>query len=98
MAIIKSILKIVYLVTVQTKKGAKMYATELQTVITEPYVHIPEYESLKGKSVRVLFIVENDKEYVKDKDEFDFVEYYANNPVKLDKEINFLSRDESNER
>jgi len=74
-----------------------MYTTEL---ITESYVYISEYESLKGKSVRVLFIVENakDKDKDEDKDEFDFVEYYANNPVKLDNEINFLSRDEANER
>ncbi len=75
-----------------------MYATELQTVINEPYIHIPEYEALKGKNVRILFIVESDKEQVEDKGKFDFIDYYANNPIELEKDVKFLSREEANER
>jgi len=76
-----------------------MYATEFQTIINEPYIKIPEYDTLKGKNVRVLFLVENEEENQVNKgDAFDFIEYYANNPVKLDEDITFLSREEANER
>ena len=79
-----------------------MYATELQTVINNPYIKIPEYEKLQGQKVRVIFLVEqveqSDKSYYKKEKEEDFIEYLINNPIDIPKDMKFLSREEANER
>ena len=33
-----------------------MYATEFQTVINEPYIQVPNYETPKGHEVRIVFL------------------------------------------
>lgn len=79
-----------------------MYATELQTVINNPYIKIPEYEKLQGQKVRVIFLVEqveqSDKSYYKKEKEEDFIDYLINNPIDIPKDMKFLSREEANER
>lgn len=78
-----------------------MYATEFKTIINEPYIKIPDYEAFKGHEVRITLLnidnVNNDF-MSNNKKEFDFIEYYANNPVRLDDDIVFLTREEANER
>lgn len=75
-----------------------MYATEFQTVINEPYVHIPNYEAFKGHEVRivVLNIDSENSNMVLNKKE-DFFERITKNPKKINN-VQFLSREEANER
>jgi len=76
-----------------------MYATEFQAVINNPYIKIPEYERFKGQEVRIIVLHTKKKTHIpiiEDKD--DFIKYLANNPIKLDKELKFLSREDANER
>ena len=77
-----------------------MYATEFQTIIDKPYIDVPQYDELKGKSVKVLFLVEDMKQDNQDdiKSNFDFIEYYTNNPVNLKANTIYLTRDEAHER
>jgi hypothetical protein len=76
-----------------------MYATEFQIIINEPYIKIPEYEKFKGQEVRIIVLNINKKNYISTTEhEEDFIEYLANNPIKLDNNLKFLSRDEANER
>ncbi len=78
-----------------------MYATEFQTVINEPYIHIPNYEVFKGHEVRVtLMDIEEivDSTVKNNKNDVDFIEYLINNPVKVSKDFKFLTREEANER
>ena len=75
-----------------------MYATEFQTVINNPYIKIPEYERFKGQEVRIIVLQGKKKKDIPTIKEEDFIEYLANNPIKLDKDLKFLSRDEANER
>ena len=75
-----------------------MYATEFQTVINEPYIHIPNYEKFKGHEVRIVVLnIDTKTKYdIKDKKE-DFFERITKNPKHI-KNVEFLSRDEANER
>ncbi len=76
-----------------------MYATEFQTVINNPYIKIPEYERFKGQEVRIIVLHAKEKTHIPTiEEEEDFIEYLANNPIKLDKELKFLSREDANER
>ncbi len=78
-----------------------MYATEFQTIINNPYIKIPEYEKFKGQEVRIIVLNINKKSHkltTNTTDEEDFIEYLANNPIQLDKDLKFLSREEANER
>ena len=77
-----------------------MYATEFQTVINEPYIHIPNYEKFKGHEVRVTLIDIEDiiNPRTKKKNDGDFIEYLINNPVKVSKDFKFLTREKANER
>ncbi len=78
-----------------------MYATEFQTIINNPYIKIPEYEKFKGQEVRIIVLNINEKSHkltTNTTDEEDFIEYLANNPIQLDKDLKFLSREEANER
>lgn len=75
-----------------------MYATEFQTVINEPYIHIPHYEKFKGHEVRIV-VLNIDKE-VKNTETIpneDFFDRITKNPKKINS-IQFLSREEANER
>jgi len=78
-----------------------MYATEFQTIINNPYIKIPEYEKFKGQEVRIIVLNINKKSHkltTNTTDKEDFIEYLANNPIQLDKDLKFLSREEANER
>ena len=72
-----------------------MYAEEFKTVVNEPCLKIPNYEKFKGQEVKVILlsIIEKSRN-----NKNDFIEYLANNPVKLDQDTKFLSRDEAHER
>ncbi len=76
-----------------------MYATEFQTVINEPYIHIPNYEALRGHRVRIILLDEGDikEENSTNESKINFIEYLATHPRKI-KNLNFLTREEANER
>ncbi len=74
-----------------------MYAIEFQTIVDKPYIEIPEFEKFKGKKVKIILLKEENKEENK-KSEADFIEYLANHPLKLEKNVKFLSREEAHER
>ena len=98
MVTIQSTLKIVYRVIVQTKKGVKMYATEFQTVINEPYIYIPNYEAFKGHEVRIVVLNIDSKsvDTVPNKKD-DFFKRITKNPKHITN-VEFLSREKANER
>lgn len=76
-----------------------MYATEFKTVVNEPYIHIPDYEALKGHEVRVVLLdLDNEVKTNKSNDDKNFITDIINNPRHIESEDNFLSRDEANER
>jgi hypothetical protein len=75
-----------------------MYATEFQTVVDQPYLHIPEYDTLKGHTVRVVVLdLGNDTLTKKNTSKDDFFEKITKNPKQI-KNVTFLSREEVNER
>ncbi len=77
-----------------------MYATEFQTIINEPYIHIPNFESFKGHKVRVV-LLDMDKETAPQNNidiDMGFIDNLIKNPRHIEKNINFFSRDEVNER
>ena len=80
----------------QNDEELEMYATEFQTVINEPYIHIPNYEAFKGHEVRVVLLDIGEKNNHVDKEE-DFFEQITKNPKHI-KNVKFLSREEANER
>lgn len=99
MVIIENILKIVYLVIIQIKKGVKMYAAEFQTVINEPYIHIPNYEAFKGHEVRVVLLnLDNEIKIKEPIGDNNFINDIINNPRHVESKNNFFSRDEANAR
>jgi hypothetical protein len=76
-----------------------MYATEFQTVINEPYIHIPNYERFKGHKVRIVVLnIDNEYNNIVPNKKEDFIEYLINNPIKVSKDFKFLTREEANER
>lgn len=76
-----------------------MYATEFQTIINEPYIHIPNYEAFKGHEVRVVLLnLDNDIKIKEPINDSNFINDIINNPRHIESNINFLSRDEANER
>ncbi len=72
-----------------------MHATEFKTVINDPYIKIPDYELFKGHEVRVT-LLDIEKRETKKRD--DFIEFLINHPVDVEKDLEFLSREEANER
>jgi len=75
-----------------------MYATEFQTVINEPYVYIPNYETFKGHEVRIVVLnIDNESISKRETTKEDFFEKITKNPKHI-KNIQFLSREEANER
>jgi len=71
-----------------------MYATEFQTVINEPYIKVPNYETFRGHEVRVVFLDLNiDKNIEEQSDNLDFFDKYQ-----LDLSNFKFDRDEANER
>ena len=75
-----------------------MYAKEFHTILSEPYIKIPEFESFKGHRVRVI-ILDLDKDLSQDSDrKEDFIEFLTKNPIDLSSDLKFLSREEAHER
>ncbi len=75
-----------------------MYATEFQTIINEPYIHIPNYEAFKGHEVRVVVLsIDNKYNNIVSTKKDDFFERITKNPKHINN-IQFLSREEANER
>jgi hypothetical protein len=71
-----------------------MYATEFQTVINEPYIKVPNYETFKGHEVRVVFLDLNiNKNIEEQNNNLDFFDKYQ-----LDLSNFKLDRDKANER
>lgn len=78
-----------------------MYAVEFEASINDGMFKIPE-TFLKLQSVaraKIIIMVEDDVEASKVTEKKGrFIERLANNPVHLDKSLQFLSREEANER
>ncbi|MEA2018775.1 MAG: hypothetical protein U9N59_10045 [Campylobacterota bacterium] len=75
-----------------------MYATEFQTVINEPYIHIPNYEAFKGHEVRVVVLnIDSEEKTILPTKKEDFFERITKNPKHINN-VKFLSREEANER
>jgi hypothetical protein len=75
-----------------------MYATEFQTVITEPYIYIPNYEAFKGHEVRIVVLnIDSENNNISLPKKEDFFERITKNPKQINN-IQFLSREEANER
>jgi len=76
-----------------------MYATEFQTVISEPYIHIPNYEAFKGHEVRVVLLSLDNEMKIKEPANYsNFINDIINNPRHIESKSEFLLRDEANER
>ncbi len=72
-----------------------MYATEFQTVINEPYIHIPNYETFKGHEVRVVLLnLDNEIKIKEPLNEGNFIVDIINSPRHLEPKNDFLSRDD----
>ena len=75
-----------------------MYATEFQTVINEPYIHIPNYERFKGHEVRIVVLnIDSEENNIVSNKKEDFFEKITKNPKHINN-VQFLSREEANER
>jgi hypothetical protein len=74
-----------------------MYATEFQTIVTDQYIQIPDFERFKNKEVRIIILdgISNNIKKTKDND---FISRMTQHPKKISKDTKFLSRDEANER
>ena len=73
-----------------------MYATEFQTVVTEPYIKIPNFDKFKGHKIRVVLLdlIDDNSEVENSKS---FIENLIDNPRTFSKDFKF-DRDEANER
>ncbi len=75
-----------------------MYATEFETVVDNEYIKIPEFEAFKGHEVRVIVLnIDNEKNIEKD-EKMDFIGSITKSPKSVSSQVEFLSRDASNER
>lgn len=74
-----------------------MYATEFQTTVTNQYIQIPNFERFQNKEVRVIILdkIQNSTSKI---GKNDFINRLINNPKIISSPIQFLSRDEANER
>ena len=70
---------------------------EFNTTINNNYIKIPNYEKLKGHKVKVI-LIDNTDTILDNKKDFDFIEYFSNNPIELAEDVKYLSREEANER
>lgn len=73
-----------------------MYATEFQTIIKDSSIQIPDYENFKNKKVRVIILETESDKHVLNKD--DFISRITTKPKHVSSDVEFLSREEANER
>ncbi len=77
-----------------------MYAVEFEASINDGMFKIPE-TFLKLQSVakaKIIIMVEDEVAMPQTVKKIGFIERLANNPVHVDKSLQFLSREEANER
>ena len=74
-----------------------MCATEFQTIVTNRYIQIPNFERFKNREVRIIILDTISKNIDKIKDN-DFISRMTQNPKRISSNARFLSRDEANER
>ncbi len=77
-----------------------MYAVEFEASINDGMFKIPE-TFLKLQSVakaKIIIMVEDEVTMPQTVKKIGFIERLANNPVHVDKSLQFLSREEANER
>lgn len=75
-----------------------MIKTEFQTIINEPYIHIPNYEALKGHTVKVVLIDIDNNSQARKYNNSNFIDEIIRNPRHINTNDSFLSRDKANER
>ena len=73
-----------------------MNAIEFQTTITNSFVQIPNYEEFENKQVRIIVL--DATSALPKKESKGFISKYAENPVSIEKNTHFFTRDEANER
>jgi len=73
-----------------------MNAIEFQTTITNSFVQIPNYEEFENKQVKIIVIDATPTSSKKNTN--GFIHQYSENPVSINDDILFLTRDEANER
>ena len=78
------------------EKGVLMNAIEFQTIITDPFIQIPNYKEFENRQVRVIVLDATDT--LPKKNHHSFIAQHIKNPVSITNNIDFLSRDEANER
>jgi hypothetical protein len=74
-----------------------MYATEFQTIVTNQYIQIPNFERFKNREVRIIILdtISNNIDKIINND---FISRMTKNPKRIPANTKFLSRDEANER
>ena len=73
-----------------------MYATEIETDVTNRFIEIPEYEKFKGQHIKVLFMISDNEAKTKRENKnlknlknlTDFIKYRNENPIEVSKNIN----------
>jgi hypothetical protein len=78
------------------KKGVLMNAIEFQTIITDSFIQIPNYKEFENKQVRVIVL--DATTALPKKGHNSFIAQHIKNPVSITNNVDFLSRDEANER
>ena len=74
-----------------------MYATEFQTIVTNQYIQIPNFERFKNREVRIIILdtISNKIDKIKNND---FISRMTKRPKIISADTKFLSREEANER
>ena len=73
-----------------------MYATEFKTIIKGSSIQIPDYENFKNKQVRVIILESEPEQQELKKD--DFISRITTKPKHVSSDVEFLSREQANER
>jgi len=73
-----------------------MNAIEFQTTITNSFVQIPNYEAFENKQVKIIVLDATPS--LPKLESNGFISNYTKNPVSMEKNTDFFTRDEANER
>lgn len=77
-----------------------MYTVEFKTILGKGFVTLPDNLSRlqPGLKAKVVVLLEDEAEVPVSVKKSGFIEKLANNPVHVDKSLQFLSREDANER
>ena len=69
---------------------------EFQTTITNSFVQIPNYEEFANKQVKIIIL--DATPALPKQENKGFIDKYTKNPVSIENNTDFFTRDEANER